>query len=165
MKKFIVRDLLILTLVLSLLVVNLESNNLQLMTGIGVGLLIYLLHEWSHYLGAVRSGAHLKRAGSLFSPFIFSFDSNTNSRKQFIDMSWPGFASTFSCLLALYLYRPDEIWAEVAWKAAIALTAFTVVVEGPIFLWAIIKREIPPIEIPLINVNPALRSFNKKLKS
>ena len=165
MKKFIVRDLLITTLVLSLLVVNLDSNNLQLMTGIGVGLLIYMLHEWSHYLGAVRSGAHLKTAGSIFSPFIFSFDSKTNSRKQFVDMSWPGFATTFSCLLTLYLYRPDEIWAEVAWKAALALTAFTVVVEGPIFLWAIIKREIPPIEIPLIDVNPSLRSFIKKLKS
>ena len=164
MTKFIVRDLLLATLVIASFLAESSNAQLQTMSGLGIGLIIYLTHEWSHYVGAVLTGANLRRANSLLSPFIFSFDSKTNSRKQFIDMSWPGFASTFSCLVILYIFRPDMIWAEVAWTAALALTAFTVIVEGPIFLWALIKREIPPVEIPLIDFNSAVQTLKTRLK-
>ena len=164
MSKFIVRDLLIATLVIASFLLESSNIHLQLMSGLGIGLIIYLMHEWSHYIGAILTGANLTRANSLLSPFIFSFDSKTNSRKQFIDMSWPGFASTFSCLLILYMFRPNMIWAEAAWTAALALTTFTVLVEGPILLWTLIKREIPPVEIPLIGFNSLLRSIISKLK-
>ena len=164
MKKFILRDLFLAALVLALIVIGLGNTNMQILSGLGIGLVIYLLHESSHYLGAVLTGATLKRASALYSPFLFSFDSKANSLKQYMDMSWPGFASTFSCLLILYLYRPDTIWSEVAWFAALALSAFTLLVEGPLFLWAIIRREIPPVEIPLIDTNPVARSLIKKLQ-
>ena len=162
MTKFIIRDLLLAVLVLLLFLFGPDNTIMQTLIGLGIGLVIYLLHEWSHYLGAVLTQAKFNMARALYSPFLFSFDSKANSRQQFLDMSWPGFAATFTCLVILYLYRPDTLWAEVAWIAALTLSAFTLVVEGPIFLWALIRREIPAVEIPIIGVNPLLQSLIKK---
>ena len=78
MTKFIVRDLLLATLVIASFLAESSNAQLQTMSGLGIGLIIYLTHEWSHYVGAVLTGANLRRANSLLSPFIFSFDSKAN---------------------------------------------------------------------------------------
>lgn len=162
MTKFLIRDVLLAVFVLLLFLFSPDDDIMQTLLGLGIGLVIYLLHEWSHYLGAVLTKAKFNTARVLYSPFLFSFDSKANSRQQFFRMSWPGFAATFTCLAILYLYRPDKLWAEVAWIAALALSTFTLVVEGPIFLWALIRREIPAVEIPIIGVNPVLKYLIKK---
>ena len=163
MTKFIIRDILLTALVLLLFLIGTENTIMQILMGLGIGLVIYLVHEWSHYLGAALTKAKFKTASALYSPFLFSFDSNANSYRQFIDMSWPGFAATLTCLAILYLYTSDMLWAEVACIAALVLGAFTLLVEGPIFLWALIRQEVPAVEIPFLSVNPVLQSLTKEI--
>ena len=163
MTTFIIRDVTLAILVLATFLLSPAHPILQTALGLGIGLIIYQLHEWSHYLGAVATRASLTRAKAWYSPFLFSFDSQLNSRGQFIDMSWPGFATTFTCLALLYFFRPAELWADTAWLAALALTGFTVVVEGPLFLWAIVRHEVPAVEIPGLGNNPVVRTILDKL--
>ena len=120
MTTFIIRDVTLAILVLATFLLSPAHPILQTALGLGIGLIIYQLHEWSHYLGAVATRASLTRAKAWYSPFLFSFDSQLNSRGQFIDMSWPGFVTTFTCLALLYFFRPAELWADTAWLAALA---------------------------------------------
>ena len=164
MKKFLIRDGSLIAIVVLLFVLAPKTALLQVATGLGIALVVYLLHEWSHYLAALRQGAVILMADSIFSPFLFSFDSVENTQDQFIQMSWPGFAATFISVAVLYFSLPDTLWAEVAWISVLVLTTFTLVVEGPIFLWAVFKQEVPAVEIPLIGKNSVLNAALNKLR-
>ena len=160
MKKFVIRDLSLTVIVTFTFLLDNGHIAVQTIMGLGIGLLIYLMHEWSHYLAGLATGAALSRAKAIYSPFLFSFDSRTHSRKQFIDMSWPGFVTTFGSLAILFFFRPAALWSDIAWLAAVVLSLFTLIIEGPIFLWAILIGEIPAVEIPGLGNN----SIFKKLR-
>ena len=48
MTKFLIRDVLLAVFVLLLFLFSPDDDIMQTLLGLGIGLVIYLLHEWSH---------------------------------------------------------------------------------------------------------------------
>lgn len=138
---------------------------MQILLGVGLGLSAYLFHEWSHLLGATLTGASVTSPESLFSPFLFSFDSKANTTAQFVHMTWPGFLATATYIGAYYLLLPDTLWGVIARWIAIALTTATILIEGPIALWIVFRDDLPPVEIPGLAENRLLNDLLVRLRS
>lgn len=118
-----------------------------LTAGLPLGLVAYVAHEWGHLAGAVASGSRVRFASRLGSPFVFSFDSRRNSRRQFLVMSSGGFAMTALGVWAVYALLPDGLLASrVARGTVLFLALLGVVVELPLVFLALARRELPPVE-------------------
>lgn len=149
MLKFFLRDA---TLTLAAVVgIYLQPANTlsQALVGLLTGYIAYSFHEWSHFCGARLVNASIEPAQSLWSPFLFSFDSKSNSVQQFYAMTLPGFIATALYLLFFTVGLPKEpLWANIALLFGYTLAGLTALIEGPIALYAIVKKEIPVVEIP-----------------
>lgn len=166
MSKFIVRDVALLAITVTLFFIDPVSQPMQVALGLLLGLCAYLFHEWAHYVGALVSRSNVRLGQAIWSPFLFSFDSNSNSVQQFWHMTWPGFAAT-ACYLICYIHWFDSARTadQVAVTLALALATLTVVIEGPIALWVLIKGVIPAVEIPLIGDNKVLNELIQKFRN
>ena len=81
----------------------------------------------------VSSGHTVRAPGSLRSASLFSFDSRANSRRQFLIMSFSGFAVTGLAVALVYTVLPEgELATRVARGVVLFLTALTVVLEFPL---------------------------------
>ena len=165
---FLLRDIFILAITWGLIFSNPQNLYLQYVLGIILGVCFYLAHEWSHFLGAFLGKSRIAVAERLWSPFLFSFESESNSIRQFIMMTAGGFLATAVFLLLYFLFLPDTVWAKVAWNISLFLTFLTIFVEMPIAIWSLYKGEIFPVEIPLISENRILvllkKSFSRALR-
>jgi hypothetical protein len=123
------------------------ADFLGLAAGLGLGVGHYLLHEWGHALGGLATRSVIRPAASLRSRFLFSFDSQENSRAQFLAMSFSGFAVTGVVLWAVYTQLPD-VWlaTRVARGAVLFLVALTVFIEFPLVIYALVRNRVPPVE-------------------
>ena len=139
-----------------LLFLSPENITLQVCLGVGLGLTAYLFHEWAHWLGATVVNAKIDSPNFILSPFLFSFDSEANSTRQFIHMTWPGFLATAIYISAYSLFLPDTLWGQIAWWMAVALTLATIIIEGPLALWVVLREDLPPVEIPFLGENRVL---------
>ena len=113
-----------------------------------VGLLLfacaYLAHEWSHYLGALAMGSRVSIGTNLASGFLFSFEAEGNRLSQFVVMSVSGFAATAAAVAFFDLGLPDEyLAARVARGGALFLALLGVVLELPLLLYGIVRRDVP----------------------
>ena len=81
--RLAIRDL-VLAIIAAVLWLNAgDSTLLQWAAGIGLGVVAYVAHEWSHWLGAKLSGAQVKIAQRLATPFPFDpIDDQNRPRKQ-----------------------------------------------------------------------------------
>ena len=121
------------------------------LTGVVVGLLIgacaFLAHEWGHLLGALATRSAVRPAESLRSAFVFQFDSRNNSRRQFLVMSFAGFAATAAVVWVAYAILPPDLLASRVARGAIVFLAFLgVVLEVPLVVYSIVARRVPPLE-------------------
>jgi hypothetical protein len=118
-----------------------------LVVGLALGSCTFLLHEWGHLLGALAGRSAVRPAESLRSPFIFSFDSQLNSRRQFLAMSVAGFAATGAAIWVSYALLPSELLATRVARGVALVSAFLVVaIELPLVGWALWGRRLPPVE-------------------
>jgi len=118
-----------------------------LAAGLGVGIGHYLLHEWGHAVGGLVTGSVIGPAASLKSRFLFSFDSQENSRGQFLVMSFSGFVVTGVTIWAVYGVLPSEWLAtRVARGAVLFLAALTVFIEFPLVIYSLVRNQVPPVE-------------------
>ena len=115
--------------------------------GFGTGVCIFVIHEWGHLLGAFATGSTVTPAQTLASAFLFSFDSRSNSRQQFLVMSFGGWiASGLAAAVAYTLLSPDLFAARVA-RGVVALNVvLIVVIEVPLVVWALVTGRVPPVE-------------------
>lgn len=115
--------------------------------GLAVAVACYLGHEWGHLAGALATRSCVAAPRSLAAPQIFSFDSKANSRGQFLVMSFSGFAMTGVALAVVYGALPDGLLASrVARGSVLFLTALTVLVELPLVIWSLVRKDLPPVE-------------------
>ena len=148
MSRFVVRDALLLLLALSLWFLTLTFPALAIPAAVTTGLIAFELHEWGHWFGAAKAHAVITPARSLFSPFLFNFDSKANSRRQFLAMSWPGFLATAVFLAIFQWGLPDThpattLTRQVGW----GLAAVTIIIEIPLALWTLAGGRIPPVPV------------------
>ncbi|MBO6657641.1 MAG: hypothetical protein JJ934_12135 [Pseudomonadales bacterium] len=159
MRRFVFRDSAIVIVTMGLFILSPENMALQICLGVGLGLSAYLFHEWAHWLGARLVNAKIDSPDFILSPFLFSFDSEANSTRQFVHMTWPGFLATAIYITAYDLLLPDTLWGQIAWWMAVALTLATVIIEGPLALWAVLREDLPPVEIPFLGENRVLNQL------
>ena len=115
--------------------------------GVAVAFACYLGHEWGHLAGALATGAKVAAPEKLSSISLFSFDSKANDRRQFLMMSFSGFAMTGVALAVVYGLLPDGWLAtRVARGGVLFLTALTVFIEFPLVFWALLRSDLPPVE-------------------
>lgn len=118
-----------------------------LVAGLAFGASAYLAHEWGHLLGALASGSAVYPARSLRSAFVFSFDSRANSRRQFLAMSFAGFAATAVAVWVAYGLLPSELLATRVARGAVAfLTLLGLGIELPLVVWSVVSGSLPPVE-------------------
>jgi hypothetical protein len=116
------------------------------LVGLAFGAGAYLLHEWGHLLGALASGSAVRPAASLLSPFVFAFDSRRSSRRQFLIMSFAGFAGTAAALWFAYALLPGDLLASrVARGTVLFLALLGVVLEVPLVVYSLLSRRVPPL--------------------
>lgn len=123
------------------------ADLLGVLAGLALGAGAYVIHEWGHLLGALATRSALEMPERLASVSLFSFDSKRNGRRQFLAMSFSGFAMTGVALLVVYGLLPEgQLATRVARGAVLALTSLTVLVEFPLVLWALVRSDLPPVE-------------------
>lgn len=150
-RAFAIRDLSILvgTIVAWWLSLTVEAETslasaLSIAAGVGAAICAYNLHEWGHLIGAHLTHSVYVPAKRIVSPFLFSYDADHNTRKQFLVMSLAGFAATAVFLTAFLLWMPqDQQAGRIALRAAIVLAGLTIVIELPIFFRALLGRTVP----------------------
>ncbi len=166
-RKFLIRDVLVvIAAIIALATLQNGTAAQQVFVGVVVGVCAYLFHEWAHWLGAWLVDATVVKPDRIFSPFLFSFDSRANTYAQFLAMTWPGFLATATYMACFYFLLPwqQSLWAMVALILGAMLAFATVVIEGPILLYALWKRSVPPVEIPFIGNNTVLQSLLSRVR-
>ncbi len=100
--------------------------------GVMVPLVSFLAHEWGHLAGTLGSGGVAHPPPSLAAVFLFHFDVERSSRRQFLAMSYGGYAATALVVL------PLAAWIDP--HRASGLTALVLSVLG---IGATLALEIP----------------------
>jgi hypothetical protein len=103
-----VRDLLVLGLAISLVLVDVRARTagldgapslaLALAAGVAVTLSAFHAHEWGHYLGARLAGARPRPGRTLRTLFLFELDESECSREQWLAMSAGGYVASVIAL-------------------------------------------------------------------
>jgi hypothetical protein len=115
--------------------------------GAALGLMAFPLHEWGHFLGAVATRSRIEPAASLHAFFSFSFDSRSNSLRQFFAMSFGGWLGTALSVALAYGALPDALLASrVARGLVLASVLLVALTEIPLIVRALATGRIPPIE-------------------
>lgn len=115
--------------------------------GTALGLMTFPLHEWGHFLGAVATRSRIEPAASLRAFFSFSFDSQRNSLRQFLAMSFGGWAGTALSVAVAYGALPDALLAtRVARGLVLASVLLVALTEIPLIVRALATGRIPPVE-------------------
>lgn len=103
-----------------------------IVAGVMVTLVSFLLHEWGHWLGAVASGSPVSRPPGVLSPFLFHFDTQRSTRKQFLWMSMGGYAASALALAAIATWADfSRLSGLVAFGLASLGVLVTLVLEVP----------------------------------
>lgn len=150
-RAFVIRDLTILigtiagwSLSLSMAPGTRLASALTIGAGVGATICAYNLHEWGHLIGAHLTRSVYVPARRLISPFLFSYDADRNTRRQFLIMSLAGFAATALFVVAFLLWMPqDQQAGRIALRGALVLAGLTVVIELPIFFRALLGNTVP----------------------
>ncbi len=100
--------------------------------GTATALAGFVIHEWGHLAGALASGSTVHFPGRLAAPLLFHFDTARNDRRQFLRMSYGGFAASALALAVLIAALPiDRLAGRIAAVLAGLGTLVSLVAEVP----------------------------------
>jgi peptidoglycan/LPS O-acetylase OafA/YrhL len=95
----------------------------------------YLAHEWGHFSAARAGGSVMRTPASPTEMFLFNFDSDRNSREQFLLMSSGGFLASAIVIVVFLMTLPfPSLSSLIALGLTIAGVIATAVLEVPPFL-------------------------------
>ena len=150
--RFVLRDLGIASLAAGLLILtrsltgepSVAARALQVLTGLGVAVGAALLHEWGHLLGSLLTGSRVRFPKRTLTPLLFDFDVAANTRRQFLAMSFGGYAgSALGMVLLAWVLPPTQLAGYVAWLVAGGGLLATLVLELPTTL-RVLRGGAPP---------------------
>ncbi|MBN8612271.1 MAG: hypothetical protein J0L92_16875 [Deltaproteobacteria bacterium] len=136
---FAIRDVLFLSITLGLVWLDAslaDRGVLGLAIGVTAGLFVpyagFLAHEWGHLAGTLLSGGRAHAPSSLVTFFLFFFDVETSTRRQFLAMSYGGYLATLGVVALLAL------WIDVSRLSGVIALVLSVIGIGVTF-----ARELP----------------------
>ena len=112
------------------------ANSLSVLTAALAGVaLATIFHEWSHFAGTVLGGS---RYGIPGKPglFVYEFDFEHNSLRQFNIMSLAGQAGSWLAVLGIFLAIP----LDNAGRAMLLASAVGSAVFGGVIEWPVLRR-------------------------
>ncbi|RIL02587.1 MAG: hypothetical protein DCC71_16200 [Proteobacteria bacterium] len=120
------------------------------LTGVVAGLLVGVTaavsHEWGHLLAGAAAGGRMRINADLRSQFLFSFDADASTLRQFVVMSLGGFVVTGLFVWLVYALLPDGLLAtRVARGAVLFLASLGFVIELPLLLVALARGRVPGV--------------------
>ena len=150
-RSFVIRDLAILVVTVGAWWGSLHaeagtalSSGLSIGAGVGAAVCAYNLHEWGHLVGAWLTKSVFVPAKRIYSPFLFSYDAERNTRNQFLVMSLSGFAATALFVAGFLMWMPqDQQAGRIALRGALILAGLTVIIELPIFFTSVFRNKVP----------------------
>lgn len=117
-----------------------------------------LIHEWCHFFGAIFSGASYNIPAKL-GLFVFDYDFEKNSVKQFLSMSIGGQIGGLLAVLLLYFSLPmDNSGRVMLICAAIGSAVFAGLIEWPVIMRARVSGQ-PQQELGKIDKAGLFRSL------
>lgn len=117
------------------------------LVGLAVGLCPFVLHEWGHLLGAVATRSAVQPPVTLATPYLFSFDSKANSRRQFLVMSLGGWIVSAGVAWAIYTQLPPDLLAtRVARGVVVLAVGLVILIEVPLVAFSLLTGRVPPVE-------------------
>lgn len=123
------------------------SDFIGVVTGVGIGLCAHFLHEWGHVAGALMSRSQFTVNDDMRSLSVFTYDSSSNSRGQFLVMSFAGFAMTALVVWLVFSTLDGTLLAERVARGSVMFLVFLgVVLEIPLVIYSLISRRVPPID-------------------
>lgn len=100
--------------------------------GVSAAVAGFLLHEWGHLAGALAAGSFVHYPDRLLAPLLFHFDTARNDRRQFLWMSWGGYAASAASVMLIAALAPlHALSGQVALGLAGLGTLVTLVAEVP----------------------------------
>jgi hypothetical protein len=141
--KLALRDLSVLTATLALWLLDpgpswpaadssATANAVAVLTGVLTVVCAYLAHEWGHLAGARLVRAVVHHPDTIFSVFLFRFDSDRNDRRQFLAMSLGGFLASAAAIAVLLEFLPRTALAgRLALVLALLGVIATAILELP----------------------------------
>ncbi|MDH3201058.1 MAG: hypothetical protein OEM15_09215 [Myxococcales bacterium] len=149
--RFVIRDVAILLVTIGLWLLSFETEPgttlasvVSISAGVGALVCAYNFHEWGHLVVARMTDSVFTPARRVISPFLFSYDTEHNTPRQFLLMSLGGFAATALFVVAFLLWMPrDQQAGRIALYGALILASLTVVIEFPIFFRALLGNTVP----------------------
>lgn len=100
--------------------------------GVGAALVGFLLHEWGHLTGALMVGSRVHFPNRVLAPLLFHFDTVRNDRRQFLWMSYGGYAASALGVGAIVALAPLDRWSgQLAVGLAGLGTLITLIAEIP----------------------------------
>ena len=115
--------------------------------GFGLGFWAHTAHEWGHIAGGKLGRSVMRSGASLTSFSNFIYDSKRNSRPQFLLMSLMGFIPTGIAVWLYFSFLPEgELATHVARGAVLFLVLLGVVLELPLVIWALVRKDLPPVD-------------------
>lgn len=116
-------------------------------TGAALALCAHLVHEWGHVLGGLAGRSRMQPGVSLKTLSLFVYSSTGNSRRQFMLMSFSGFAATALVVWFCYGLLPDDRLAtRIARGYSMVQVFLALVIELPLVIWALLGKSLPPID-------------------
>ena len=136
------------------------ASALSVVTGILAGLTATtLIHEWFHYLGARRSGGSFDIPTRL-GLFLYDWDFNSNTVRQFNTMSIAGSVGGAVAILLLWNSVPADSLGRAALRGgAVAGFVFAAIIEWPVLRRTQMSGE-PLLELSKIDKRVLTRAFS-----
>jgi len=102
-----------------------------LVTALSTVLAGFLAHEWGHLGGAWLTRSAVA-PGGLFSPFVFYFDTERNTARQFVGMSLGGFVTSCVVVALVFALVPLRTLAgQLALGVVLLGVVATLILEVP----------------------------------
>jgi hypothetical protein len=137
---FLARDLVLLAITAALVVADRALTGgegaLPVVVGVAAGamaaVLAFLVHEWGHLIGTFVSGGVAHARPSLLAIFLFHFDVEKSTRRQFLAMSYGGYGATALAIVPLAAWiDPSRVSGITGLVLSVLGIGATLVLEIP----------------------------------
>lgn len=112
------------------------AGRAQLAASVAAGVLLtivgFLVHEWGHLAGSLATNSRVHFPNRVAAPLLFHFEVEHNDRRQFLWMSYGGYAGSLVGLALIgAVARPEALSGKIALALAGLGTLATFIAEVP----------------------------------